>query len=314
MNEPDRRSVSRALLMLAAWSILAGCSGSTPSRSSNAQANATIQAGTPDELLASAVVAYRKNRDLGQALVFVRSAAEKAPDRTDIAWLHAGVCRTVPGCQPEPLEARVRKLDPRNSVVWLGALGRALEQNDRAAEQQILEAMSNGAYVDLYWNPLLWKTSVALKAMPGQPKDASGAYSLSSAMDDANFWLSATVVPRFDSVAKACSLERVANSAVAARCARVANVLQNGDTYLAEGVGFGIAERVARPGSREAQAVAERIAISRYQRETASKVIALQVEKDKFSAELIELTQRLRREQDVFLAVVRWAGEPVLPQ
>ena len=312
MNETARRSVSTLVLALGVLSV-AGCSG-TPSASAARQAPAAIRAGSADEILASAVVEYRTNRGLDRALVFVRAAAEKAPERTDIAWLHAQVCGAVRGCAPEPLEAQLRKIDPRNAVVWLGALGRAQQQADVAAEQQILEAMSNGAYVDVYWNTLLSRISLALKAMPGQTKDATGNPSLTIAMDDTTFWLSAVAIPRFESVARACSKERLADAAVAARCARLSNVLQNGDTYLAEGVGFGVAERVARPGTAEAMAVAERIATSRYQRETATRIIALQLEKEKFSAELIELSQRLRREQDVFLAVVRWAGEPLTPQ
>jgi hypothetical protein len=313
MNEIACRSVSRVAfaLVLVLWCV-AGCSATQPGEPQKAAAPA-IRAGSADEILASAVVEYRKNRGMDRALVFIRAAAEKAPERTDIAWLHAQVCSAVPGCAPEPLEARLRKLDPRNSVVWIGALRRAQQQGDRAAEPQILEAMSNGAYVDVYWNQLLWKTSLALRAMPGQTKDATGAPSLTIAMDDTTFWLTAMAIPRFEPVAKACSKERLADATVAARCSRVANVLQNGDTYLAEGVGLGIAERVARPGTAEALAVAERISTSRYQRETASRVISVQIEKEKFSAELIELTQRLRREQDVFLAVVRWAGEPLLP-
>jgi hypothetical protein len=39
-----------------------------------------------------------------------------------------------------------------------------------------------------------------------------------------------------------------------------------------------------------------------------------QVEREKLSAELIELMKKLRREQEVSLAVLRWAGLPLTPK
>jgi hypothetical protein len=38
------------------------------------------------------------------------------------------------------------------------------------------------------------------------------------------------------------------------------------------------------------------------------------VERDKFSGQMIELMKKLPREQDVAVAILRWAGEPLLPQ
>jgi hypothetical protein len=313
MNESARHSVSCALF--AVWALgLAACS-SAPVKNPGADGAAPIKirAGSTDEVLASAVVAYRTNQTPAQMLAFVRAAAERSPERADAAWLHAHVCSFVPGCQPEPLEARLKVLDSRNGVVWMGALDRAQRQNDRALETQVLEAMSGSEYFDAYWNSLLWRVAVALKALPA-PKAPAGTDPLMAALDETSLWLSVVALPRFEPIARACSAARLADTSIAARCTRVGNALQNGDTYIAEGVGLGIAERAAQPGTPEAFTVAERIETSRYRRLTASRVMAVQLDKNKFSQELVELTQKLRREQDVSLAVLRWAGEPITPQ
>jgi len=86
-----------------------------------------------------------------------------------------------------------------------------------------------------------------------------------------------------------------------------------GDSYIAESVGLGIAERLAPPNSLQAGAVANQIRRARYQRDTAGQIITEQVERDKFSHEMIKLMSSLRREQDVFLAVIRWGGQPLDP-
>ena len=110
-----------------------------------------------------------------------------------------------------------------------------------------------------------------------------------------------------------CSVARAVNPSVAARCLRISEAMLRGDTYMAEGVGLGIRERLASPGTPGATAVAEMIKISRYQRDTATTIMESQVEREKLSRELVNLMQKLRREQDVFVAVIRWGGQPVLP-
>jgi hypothetical protein len=57
----------------------------------------------------------------------------------------------------------------------------------------------------------------------------------------------------------------------------------------------------------------ERVSALGYRSQAAGAVMRSQVEHDKFSQQMIELMKKLPREQDVSLAILRWAGQPLLP-
>ena len=57
----------------------------------------------------------------------------------------------------------------------------------------------------------------------------------------------------------------------------------------------------------------ERVATLSYRSQQSGAIVREQVERDKFSAQMIELMKKLPREQDVSLAILRWAGQPLLP-
>ena len=86
--------------------------------------------------------------------------------------------------------------------------------------------------------------------------------------------------------------------------------MQRGDTALVEGIGLGIAQRVSDPASPAWNAVEQRVAALANQTEAAGAIIRSQVERERFSVEMIELLKKLRREQDVSVAILRWAGQP----
>jgi hypothetical protein len=90
--------------------------------------------------------------------------------------------------------------------------------------------------------------------------------------------------------------------------------MQHSDTTLVEGIGIGMAQRLATPASPDALVLEERGATLSYRSQAAGAVVRSQVERDKFSAQMIELMKKLPREQDVSVAILRWAGEPLLPQ
>lgn len=243
----------------------------------------------------------------------MRRALEQIPDQKELVWLAARLCADVPRCEPETYESRLRKLDPGNGVVWVGPLIRAQARDDHAAETQILDALSREARFDVYWNALLSQGALALSARAPKPAPKLLNGPLTNAINDVSAWLSAVAVPSFTALANACSRERTREARTAERCRNIAKVLQQGDTYAAEAVGLGIAQRSVPPDSPTMIALTEHAAIVSYQHETAREILGQQVEREKMSAELIELMTNLRREQDVSLAVLRWAGVPLTP-
>jgi len=325
---PRRQPAASAIMALLL--AVAGCGG-TPARdpaqgstqrAGKTQTPATFKAAPEDLLLADALRRQTVESNAEPALVLVEAAAQQAPQRVDIAWLHVQLCMRVTGCQPEALEARLRQLDPGNASAWIGALERARQGKDAAAENAVLDAMSRSQRFDIYWNSLVAHLAIALNqtGAGGTPRSArsqsatpQSATPLTDNLNEVIGWLSDIALPAFQPVSDACSQERLANPAVATRCGALSQVLQRGDSYLAEGIGLGIAEHLAAPESPRAIIVDERIHQTRYQRDTAGEIIATQLERERFTHQLLQLMSHLKREQDVYVAVIRWAGQPVMP-
>lgn len=299
--------------------LLAGC-GSNPSSDRASDTRATSHSstqGTPSVGRADAIVAALRasqvERDSGRALAHIERALAQEPEQKELVWLAARLCSDVPRCEPEKYESRLRKLDPGNGIVWMGPLARAQARNERTVELQILEALAREARFDVYWNSLLSQAAVALSKQADQPAPKMLNGPLTNAISDVSTWLTAVAMPSFSGLAHACNRDNVRDPQVAERCNRIGKVLQQSDTYAAEAVGIGIAQRSVPEGSPSIIALTEHAAVLSYQHETARTILGQQVEREKMSAQLIELMKKLRREQDVSLAVLRWAGVPLTP-
>ena len=277
-----------------------------------ASSPATLESRAQDIL--AALRASQVQRDPTRALAYAERALAQEPHRPELLWLAARLCTDVPRCDPTKYEARLRQADPGNGAVWMGPLARAQEKGDSAAEVQILDAIGKETRFDVYWNSLLSQAALTLSKESPQPAPKVLNGPLTNAINDVANWLSAVAVPSFAGIANACNRERARTAQMAERCRNVARVLQQGDTYAAEAVGIGIAQRALPEESPSNVALTERAAVLSYQHDTARDIMAEQVEREKLSVELIELMKKLRREQEVSLAVLRWAGLPLTPK
>jgi hypothetical protein len=310
--ETNARSIGP--ILLAALLALTACAGQSPQRgTASSTASARTPTGNPDELAGEALQALADGNGQG-ALAAIARANVLAPNRPELAWLHARICTVSAGCESEPLEARLRKLAPDNAVVWLGPLARAQGRHDRRVEDQVLEAMSRAQRFDLYWTGLVWRLSTASSARTPPPSDPKApVLPLTQALDRMTEALSSAVTPAFKPLNAACALDRTQDPATRTRCERIAEAMQRSDTTLVEAIGLGIGQRLATPGSPTATVLEERGATLSYRSQAAGAVVRSQVEREKFSAQMIELMKKLPREQDVSVAILRWAGEPLLP-
>jgi hypothetical protein len=300
--------------LLTLVAVLAGCGG-TPARqgesTSSPAASSPVATTNADGLAAESLRVLQVERDPRRALDLIARASQAAPARPDLVWLHSRLCMEVKQCKAEPIEARLRELAPKNAAGWIGALQRAQAARDTAIEVQVLDSMSYADRFDVYWNELLWRLATA--AVPSGAASAQGPDPLTRALEDTTVRLTAVVIPALQLISVGCNADRTTQPAMAQRCARLAQVLQRGDSFLAEGVGLGLSKRLAPPASREAFAIEQRITAARYRNETAISLRENHPERAKFSAELIELLKQVRREQDVADAVLRWAGQPLQP-
>ena len=297
--------LNRLILAVAIACGALGCASSKPqTNASEAKTSGRAQPErTADSYLAEALATYQLQRDGARALNLMAAAAKQAPTRPDIAYAQVSLCEAINGCGPEPFEARLRKLDPGNAVVWMRPLSAAQRARDTAVEGQIIDAIGRSERFDLYWNRLAANLTLTR---------STGTAVSEAALSETITWMSATIVPDFQVLTFSCARARTGEMAWADRCRRVARVLMNGDTYIAESVGLAIAKQVTADPI-ELSNLDARARTSRYLWRTAAELIAAQVERDKFASEQIELMSKLRREQDMHLAIVRWSGRPVIP-
>jgi hypothetical protein len=296
---------------------LAACSSAptttAPVTSSKASATRPTAAMDIGASVLAALRASQVDNEPTRALSFVQRALAQSPDRPELLWLAARLCGDVARCEPESYEARLRQLAPGNGVVWMGPLTRAQSARDSVTEKHVLEALSRESRFDVYWNALLSQAAVARSREQAQPPPKALNGPLTNAINEVADWLTAVAMPSFTGLAQTCSPDTARDETTAERCRRIAQVLQQGDTFAAEAVGIGLARRAVRPDSPSIVAIEERGAVLQYQHQAAREIMANQVEREKFSAELIELMKKLRREQDVSLAVLRWAGVSLTP-
>jgi hypothetical protein len=307
-----RRPAALVALIL----LLGACAGSGTQEQPGTTASRSPPPGSrdPDQLAAAALGTWATQRDASRALGLIRQASDLSPERADLMWLQVRLCIELPGCEAEQAEAQLRKLDPKDGAVWLGLLARAQARHDARAEQSLLEALSQAERYDVYWTTLVWRLTTALaQANAVNPPGSAPATPLTNALNDVTGWLSKLTFAAFKPMTAACAQKRTADPTVRTHCNRIAEAMQRSDTTFVEGLGLGIAQRLTTPGTRAAMVLDERVATLSYRSQAAGAIIQAQVEREKFSAEVIELMKKLPREQDVSTAILRWAGRPLTP-
>lgn len=294
--------------------LLSACAGSPPERGTPAPASAG--GNDVDQMAAAALALWGTNAtgNGSQALSQIQKAAQAAPERPEIQWLHLRICVEVPGCEPQPIETRLRKLDPGSGAVWLGPLSRAQQRGDARAEEQIVEVMTKAAHFNVYWTTLVARLTPPLSRTPVATQVAPPVSTpLTNAMHSTIGWLSSLDTAAFKAVSTACDAQHVREPAARGRCEQIAQALQKSDTTLAEGLGLVIEQRLVVPDSASALQVTNKVQTLRHQNQASGAVVAAQVEKEKFSEQMLKLMAQLKKEQDVSRAILRWAGQPLTP-
>jgi hypothetical protein len=283
-------------------SLLMGCATSPAAGTAEAEqhsqgaATALAQQTNADSLAAAGLLNLSGRPDDSLALIGRATAA--APERPDLVWLQAQVCREVTSCDPEPIERHLRELDASNGAGWMGALDRANSLRNDDAKDAALAAIGRSDRVDIYWTTLIARLSRAT----AQTK----AISLEEAEVVIIGVLAARVIPVYSDVSNACKGERLQRPEIIEVCRGVAGAFERGDTYITEMIGVAIAKRVWPADSSEWKAAAE----ARHVYEYRSKFwAALDIRDTSHAEEYLTLCAQNRREQDVLLAQLIAAGK-----
>jgi len=158
---------SGSILTIALASFIAGCASSPQSSPSKAQERQIERAltalkrrGDADSLAMAAIFSLDKHRD--QSLTLMARAVANAPNRPDLVLLQSQLCQKISHCNPEPIELRLRQLDPRNGEGWMGAFVRGEASGDREATDAAFTEISRSDRVDVYWTGLIARLTRAV--------------------------------------------------------------------------------------------------------------------------------------------------------
>ena len=299
-STPRHRASACCLLALAGI-VGAGCSPeNTRTQAAQQRADehtrrALIAAGDADSLAAAALLTAKS--DTSERLALASRAAAAAPQRPDLAWLQLQECVRAPGCDVEPVEMHLRRLDPVNGAAWSGSLARSVD--DPVKRESALAAIAASERFDIYWNPLIVHTANALMKSGRMPAPNALASAIGSG--------AAQWIPAFQPLTAGCKGGALGRPEALAQCRRLSAVLRRGDTYITEMLGLSIAKRLWAVGSPEYQEVIAASRVARYRMDATAKA-NLDFEGAKGAKRYLELLATHRTEQEVALAEITAAG------
>ncbi len=274
--------------------------GTASERTTRLTREALVSAGTADSLAAATLFTDGSGYDAPtQRLALISHAVALAPGRADLVWLNLQICARVDSCDPGPLEARLRALDPQNAAAWSWSILRSAKINDTAAVHRDLLAISNAERFDIYYNPIVLHTTEAvLKVHTLEPRIA---------LVTTIGYATAMIIPPFQPISNACKGDVLKSPEVVQTCRRVASVLRHGDSYLTEIAGIRIAKRVWSAGSAEYLDAVNAKRVGNYRLDMLNKTMGT-YPKNKEAESYLRLLTTHRTEQDVILAVILDSG------
>jgi hypothetical protein len=251
--------------------------------------------------------------DLHEGADRAARASELAPESAAIAWVRLRVCANNPGCDLREAATAMRWIDADNAAAWLPTLAAAVKDHDTVEVERVLGDMARGRRFDLYWNTIVVMMFDALKAAgrtlpPHSP--LSDAPRLAAVVGIA----AAGIVPPFSPLAEAC---RDAATGTDRRdaCLKIAKLLQQGDTVIAEMLGCSIERRLLPEGARESRTLADHRRVLEWRMSVAGRYDAplLPWLKNAHARWRVARMRNSPREQDVVTAVLREEAMPLYP-
>ena len=264
-----------------------------------------IAAGDADSLAAAAMLSMGPTVNPVQRLTLIARAVSKAPDRPDLVWLNVRLCTRVDTCDPEPLEAQLRALDPDNGAAWFDSIARAGSRNDAVAVRKDLSAIANSRRFDMYWNATIVHSTNAILR--------THTMDLPTALVATIGMASATTVPAYQTIMKACKGDQLLDPDVLSACRRVSAVMRAGDTYLTEMVGIAIAKRAWPDGSPTYVDAISARRVAHYRMDADGKLSLHRFLSSEYAAKRLQLMTEEKTEQEVTLAEIlnaRWSPNP----
>lgn len=254
-----------------------------------------IASGDADSLAAAALLRFGPTGNPVQRLTLIARAVSEAPDRPDLVWQNVRLCAQVDGCNPEPLEAQLRALDPDNGAAWFDSIGRAGRRNDVVEVRKDLAAIALSSRFDTYWNTtIVHVTNAILKT---HTMDSPTAFV-------ATIGMASATLPAYQTIVNACKGDPLQDPNVLRTCRQVSMVMRGGDTYLTEMIGIAIAKRSWPEGSPEHVDAVSAKRVAHYRMQADGKLSLHRFLSSEYVAKRLKLMMEKTTEQDVVLAEI----------
>jgi hypothetical protein len=255
-----------------------------------------IAAGDADSLEAAAMLSIGPTVNPAQRLTLMARAVSEAPDRPDLVWLNLRLCTQVGGCDPEPLEGKLRALDPDNGAAWFDSMDLAGKLNNVVAVRKDLAAIATSRRFDLYWNAtIVHVTNAILK---------THTMDLPTALVTTIGMASAIAVPAYQTIVNACKGDPLQDLDLLSTCRQVSTVMRAGDTYLTEMIGVAIAKRTWPEGSPEYVDAVSAKRVAHYRMDADGKLSLHLFFYSEYAAKRLQLMMEKKTEQEVTLAEI----------
>jgi len=278
-----------------------------------AQISRLVRKGTPDSLAAAALLKqFGEETDTG-AYSLVARAVQLAPDRRDLAWLAIRLCASAPDCDPVNPEAHLRDIDPRNAVGFMGDLARSQRKNDVAGVDAALTSIGQSERTYVYYNPLVVATATELLAAGHPVSQTSARIQTSQATVEMIGVIAASVLPPFQSFSLSCKDLALQAEGRLEKCRQAAKVFERADTFLVEGAGLSLQQRLWPLDSAEGKAITARRRTFQYRLEEYSRLDVSSFSLSEVPADLLKTMRGNAREQDTALVYFGRAKVPVEP-
>jgi hypothetical protein len=269
--------------------------------------------GTADALAAAALLKQIGSEDDSGAYALAARAVALAPDRRDLAWLAVRLCNISADCDAARPEQHLRSADPGNGVGFMTDLARAQAKNDAAAVSAALTAIGNSERVFVYFNPLVAATvpELATASHPGSAR--LSRRDLAEATIEMIGVVAASVLPPTQAFSSSCKGMALQLEGRLELCRRAARALERADTFIGEGLGLSLEQRLWPLDSPEGRAITARRRVFQYRLEAYSRLNISSSNPFTYPAGVADVLRAHDREQDAALVYLRKGGVPIDP-
>ena len=269
--------------------------------------------GTADSLAAAAVLKqFGAETDAG-AYALVARAVELAPGRGDLAWLAVRLCNIAAECDPVAPEQHLHAVAPGNAVALIGALTRAQARNDAGAIDSALEAIGDSERFYVYFDPLVAATAPELARVRHRGSGPPSRKELARATVEMIGVIAASILPPSQAFSLSCKGMPLQLDGRLQRCQRAARAFERADTFIVEGLGLSLQQKLWPLDSAEGRAVTAKRRVFQYRLEEYSRLSISASNFAEFPTDVVDVFRTHEREQDAALVYFAKAGIPADP-